>query len=306
MIELRNFRKRYGRLTAVDRLTMKIAPGEVFGFIGPNGAGKSTTIRFLATLLRASEGEGFVAGHSVDGDPPAVRRSIGYMPDSFGFFAGMKVRGFLDFCALGYRIPRDRRRRAVGEVMDLLELNDLADAPVGSLSRGMKQRLALAKTLVHDPPVLILDEPANALDPRARVELKTLLRRLGQAGKTILISSHVLAELADCCSTIGIIDRGKLLAHGPIEQVFARVRKRRRLRIKFLEGVEAGARLIGNLPEAQNLRVEENLLSVELRADDRRLADLLEQLPAAGARVVSFTEEEPTLEDLFLAMTAGC
>ena len=206
MIELHNFTKRYGDLVAVDRLSLKIGPGEVFGFIGPNGAGKSTTIRFLATLLRRQRKAAAPSAAIRRRDPLAVRRCVGYMPDSFGFYNGMKVRGFLDFFALAHRIPRSRRRRAVDDVLETARSQE-AQRIGGKLSRGMKQRLCLAKTLVHDPPVLILDEPANALDPRARVELKALLNRLRQAGKTILISSHVLAELADCCTSIGIIDR---------------------------------------------------------------------------------------------------
>jgi ABC-2 type transport system ATP-binding protein len=176
MIELLNFTKRYGDLLAVDSLNLKIEPGEMFGFIGPNGAGKSTTIRFLATLLKATGGEGIVNGHRVRKDPLAVRRSVGYMPDNFGVYDGMKVWQFLDFFAVAYRIPRHRRRQVVGDVLDLLDLTVKRESLVNSLSRGMKQRLCLAKTLVHDPPVLILDEPASGLDPRARVELKALLK----------------------------------------------------------------------------------------------------------------------------------
>ncbi len=305
MIELHNFTKRYGDLLAVDRLSLKIVPGEVFGFIGPNGAGKSTTIRFLATLLRASEGDGAVCGHRIGKDPLAVRRSIGYMPDCFGFYNGMKVGEFLDFFALAHRIPRSRRRRAIDNVLEMLDLCDKRETPVGSLSRGMKQRLCLAKTLVHDPPVLILDEPANALDPRARVALKALLNRLRRAGKTILISSHVLAELADCCTSIGIINRGRLLIHGPIDEVYGRIRQYRLLRIEFLENAEAGVAILRDLPESRNLQFEGNHVAVELSADDRQLAVLLERLLAAGARVTSFAEEEPTLEDVFMTLTDG-
>ena len=303
MIELINFTKRYGELTAVDNLTLKIAPGEVFGFIGPNGAGKSTTIRFLATLLSASEGGAVVCGHRVSKDPLGVRRCLGYMPDSFGFYNGMRVRGFLEFFALAHRIPQSRRRRAVDDVLEMAGLTEKRDASVGSLSRGMKQRLCLAKTLVHDPPVLILDEPANALDPRARVELKTLLGQLGRSGKTVLISSHVLAELAGCCTSIGIIDRGKLLVHGPIKQVFNRILPNRRLRIDFLENQAAGEAVLREIPDANNLQFDGAQATLEIPADDRRLAELLERLLAAGTRVTSFAEDEPTLEDVFMSLT---
>src|SRR5437870_3297423 len=207
MIELINFSKRYGDLLAVDKLSMKIERGEIFGFIGPNGAGKSTTIRFLATLLRPTEGEGMIAGHSVTRDPLGVRRVIGYMPDSFGVYDGMRVWEFLDFFAVAYQVPRSRRRQVIGDVLELLDLTHKRDSYVNGLSRGMKQRLCLAKTLVHDPPVLILDEPASGLDPRARLEMKALLKELQAMGKTILISSHILSELADTCTSVGIIER---------------------------------------------------------------------------------------------------
>ena len=224
MIELKNFGKDYGDFTAVGALDLEIKEGEMFGFIGPNGAGKSTTIRFLATLLRATRGDGSVNGYSVSGDPMNVRRSVGYMPDSFGVYDGMKVWEFLDFFAVAYQIGRTQRKQVIRDVLELLDLAHKRDDFVNGLSRGMKQRLCLAKTLVHDPPVLILDEPASGLDPRARIEVKALLKELRQMGKTILISSHILTELADCCTSIGIIERGQMLMHGPIEDVYQRIR----------------------------------------------------------------------------------
>ncbi len=219
MIEVIHFTKRYGDFVAVDDLSFAIGQGEVFGFIGPNGAGKSTTIRFLATLLRPTSGQGRVAGHSVVDDPMAVRRVIGFMPDDFGVYDGMKVWEFLDFFAVAYEIPQSYRRKIIGEVLELLDLSHKRDDYVNGLSKGMKQRLCLAKTLVHDPPVLILDEPASGLDPRARLEMKALLNELRGMGKTILISSHILSELADFCTSIGIIERGKLLAAGSIQEI---------------------------------------------------------------------------------------
>jgi ABC-2 type transport system ATP-binding protein len=305
MIELINFTKRYGDLLAVDSLTLKIEPGEMFGFIGPNGAGKSTTIRFLATLLKASGGEGIVNGHRVSKDPLGVRRSVGYMPDNFGVYDGMKVWEFLDFFAVAYRIPRNRRRQVVADVLDLLDLTGKREAFVNSLSRGMKQRLCLAKTLVHDPPVLILDEPASGLDPRARVEVKALLKELRRMGKTILISSHILTELADCCTSIGIIERGKLLMHGPIEDVYRQIQRNRIVRIKFLENLEAGVSFLRSQPETRDVQIENNHVTVELAADDQQTAAILERMLAAGVRVSSFAEKEPTLEDVFMMVTKG-
>ncbi len=305
MIELINFTKRFGDLVAVDQLSLKIEPGEMFGFIGPNGAGKSTTIRFLATLLKPTSGEGIVNGNSVTRQPLAVRRSIGYMPDSFGVYDGMKVWEFLDFFAVAYQIPRSQRKKVIGDVMDLLDLGGKRDDYVNGLSRGMKQRLCLAKTLVHDPPALILDEPASGLDPRARVEVKALLKELRKMGKTILISSHILTELADCCTSIGIIERGKLLMHGPIDEVYRRIRRNRIVVIKFLENLEAGVSVIRQTPETREVQIEDKRVTVELDADEREVAALMERLVAAGVRMHSFAEKEPTLEDVFMLVTKG-
>jgi ABC-2 type transport system ATP-binding protein len=305
MIELVNFTKRYGDLLAVDSLTLKIEPGEMFGFIGPNGAGKSTSIRFLATLLKATGGDGIVNGHRVSRDPLGVRRSVGYMPDNFGVYDGMKVWEFLDFFAVAYQIPRDRRRQVVGDVLELLDLTGKREAFVNSLSRGMKQRLCLAKTLVHDPPVLILDEPASGLDPRARVEVKALLKELRRMGKTILISSHILTELADCCTSIGIIERGKLLMHGPIEDVYHRIQRNRVVQVKFLDNPEAGVSFLRSQPETRDVQIENHHVTVELAADDRQTATILERMLAVGIRVSSFAEKEPTLEDVFMMVTKG-
>jgi len=305
MIELIEFTKRYGDLLAVDHLNLKIEPGEMFGFIGPNGAGKSTTIRFLATLLKATSGEGIVNGHSVTRDPLAVRRSIGYMPDNFGVYDGMRVWEFLDFFAVAYQIPRSRRKQIIGDVLDLLDLTGKRNDFVNGLSRGMKQRLCLAKTLVHDPPVLILDEPASGLDPRARVEVKALLKELRRMGKTILISSHILTELADCCTTIGIIERGKLLMHGSIDDVYRRIHRNRILVIKFLEKMEVGMSILRSLPETRNVETENGRVTVELDADDGKVADLMARLNAEGVRMSSFADKEPTLEDVFMLVTKG-
>ncbi|MEN6494707.1 MAG: ABC transporter ATP-binding protein [Thermoguttaceae bacterium] len=305
MIELIEFTKRYGDLVAVDHLNLKIEPGEMFGFIGPNGAGKSTTIRFLATLLKATSGEGIVNGHSVTREPLSVRRSIGYMPDSFGVYDGMRVWEFLDFFAVAYQIPRPRRKQVIGDVLELLDLTGKRNDFVNGLSRGMKQRLCLAKTLVHDPPVLILDEPASGLDPRARVEVKALLKELRRMGKTILISSHILTELADCCTSIGIIERGKLLMHGPIDDVYRRIHRNRIIVIRFLEKMEVGLSIIRSLPETRDIEIDGNRVTVELAAEDQQVADLMTRLMTEGARMLSFADKEPTLEDVFMLVTKG-
>ena len=305
MIELTGFGKDYGEFTAVGSLDLSIAAGEMFGFIGPNGAGKSTTIRFLATLLSATRGEGIVNGHSVTSDPLAVLRSVGYMPDNFGVYDGMKVWEFLDFFAVAYEIPRSRRKTVIGEVLELLDLAHKRDDYVNGLSRGMKQRLCLAKTLVHDPPVLILDEPSSGLDPRARLEVKALLKELRRMGKTILISSHILTELADCCTSIGIIERGQLLMHGPIDDVYRHIRGNRMIEIKFLDGMEQGLSIIRSSPHTRDVQVEDHQATVELAADDDQVAALLTDLARAEVRLRSFSEKEPTLEDVFMLVTKG-
>jgi ABC-2 type transport system ATP-binding protein len=305
MIELIDFGKDYGDFTAVERLNLKIEAGEMFGFIGPNGAGKSTTIRFLATLLKASRGEGIVNGHSVTRDPMAVRSSVGYMPDDFGVYDGMKVWEFLDFFAVAYRIPRGRRKQVITDVLELLDLAHKRDDYVNGLSRGMKQRLCLAKTLVHDPPVLILDEPTSGLDPRARVEVKALLKELRRMGKTILISSHILTELADCCTSIGIIERGQLLMHGPMAEVYRRIRGNRIIQIKFGEGMDVGLSIIRSSPHLRDVQVEDHSAVVEWEGSDGDVSELLRQLVHQGVGVRSFAEKDPTLEDVFMLVTKG-
>jgi ABC-2 type transport system ATP-binding protein len=305
MIELTDFTKHYGEFKAVDGLNLKIEAGEMFGFIGPNGAGKSTTIRFLSTLLKATRGEGVINGHSVTRDPLGVRRSVGYMPDNFGVYDGMKVWEFLDFFAVAYLIPRDRRKQVICDVLELLDLTHKRDDFVNGLSRGMKQRLCLAKTLVHDPPVLILDEPSSGLDPRARMEFKALMKELRRMGKTILISSHILSELADCCTSVGIIERGQLLLHGPIDEVYRRIRRNRLIEIKFVDRMDIGLSIIRSMPETRDVRVEDHRATVELQGDDAKVAELLEHLMREGVRVRSYADKDPTLEDVFMLVTKG-
>jgi ABC-2 type transport system ATP-binding protein len=305
MISLTGFGKDYGDFTAVDSVDLNIEAGETFGFIGPNGAGKSTTIRFLATLLRASRGRGMVAGCDVMGDPVGVRQAVGYMPDNFGVYDGMRVWEFLDFFAVAYRIGRTERKQIIHNVLELLDLTHKRDDFVNALSRGMKQRLCLAKTLVHDPPVLILDEPASGLDPRARVEVKALLKELRRMGKTILISSHILTELADCCTSIGIIERGQLLMHGPIDSVYRQIRRNRIVEIQFISGEDAGLSILRSSEHLRSLEIEPAGVVAELETDDEGLATLLEELIGAGVRMRSFNDRDPTLEDVFMTVTKG-
>ena len=305
MIELIDFGKDYGDFRAVERLNLKIEAGEMFGFIGPNGAGKSTTIRFLSTLLKASRGEGIVNGHSVTRDPMAVRYSIGYMPDNFGVYDGMKVWEFLDFFAVAYKIGKAKRKQVISDVLELLDLAHKRDDYVNGLSRGMKQRLCMAKTLVHDPPVLILDEPTSGLDPRARIEVKALFKELRRMGKTILISSHILTELADCCSSIGIIERGQLLMSGPIEDVYRKIRGNRTIEIRFNNNMDVGLSVVRSHPACRNVAVDVNHCVVEMDCDDKGVSELLSQLIYNKVGIHNFAEKDPSLEDVFMMVTKG-
>jgi ABC-2 type transport system ATP-binding protein len=305
MIELTGFGKDYGDFTAVQSLDLKIEEGEMFGFIGPNGAGKSTSIRFLATLLRATRGDGTINGYSVSNDPMNVRRSVGYMPDAFGVYDGMKVWEFLDFFAVAYKIGRTERKRVIRDVLELLDLTYKRDDFVNGLSRGMKQRLCLAKTLVHDPPVLILDEPASGLDPRARVEVKALLKELRRMGKTILISSHILTELADCCTSIGIIERGQLLMHGPIDEVYRKITGNQVIHATIGENLDAGLSIIRSNPDVRDVQVDGSKIMIEFTSPDHNPATLLKSLVENNVEVKNFGSKEPNLEDVFMMVTKG-
>src|SRR4029453_12316067 len=242
MIECRDLTKKYNELFAVDRLTLKLERGDVYGFIGPNGSGKTTTMRILATPLNPSWGEATVCGYSIYTGAKEIRRSIGYMPDFFGVYDDMKVTEYLEFFAAAYRIKGADRRKKCDQVLELVDLGYKRDALVTSLSRGMTQRLGLARVLLHEPQVLLLDEPASGLDPRARIEMRGLLKELRTMGKTILVSSHILPELADICNKIGIIERGKLLFDGDVQSAIRRVRQHTVLAVEVADGATPSAK----------------------------------------------------------------
>ena len=301
--------KRYDRTIAVGRLDLDVEEGEIFGLVGPNGAGKTTTLRILSTLLVPDAGDAEIAGASVRRNPNDVRRVLGFMPDSFGVYDDMKVWEYLDFFARCYGIPAARRRRMIGDLLDLVDLGDKRDAYVQSLSRGMQQRLCLAHTLVHDPQVLLLDEPASGLDPRARVELRELLRELRSLGKTILISSHILPELEELCTSVAIIDRGQVLAQGRVAEIEKRLRFGAVLRVKLLlegEALEAARdRLAEDDDVASAVLLEDGTIELGFRGDDEATARLLKETVAAGLPVVSFSRAASDLEELFLQVTAA-
>jgi ABC-2 type transport system ATP-binding protein len=305
IVEINRFGKEYGDFTAVKDLSLSIEAGEMFGFIGPNGAGKSTTIRFLATLLRSSRGDASVNGFSVTSDPMSVRRSIGYMPDEFGVYDGMKVWEFLDFFAVAYQLSRTQRKQILPDVLELLDLTHKRNDYVNGLSRGMKQRLCLAKTLVHDPPVLILDEPTSGLDPRARIEVKALLKELRRMGKTILISSHILSELADCCTSIGIIERGELLMHGPIDEVYRQIRGNQIVTARVTRNLDRALTIFRSNPDIRDVQVDGETVTLEFMTPQHDTVGILKQLISQDVDVASFAEKEPTLEDVFMMVTKG-
>src|ERR671934_2024132 len=254
MIETRDLTKMYGDLYALNRLTLKLERGDVYGFIGPNGAGKTAPMRILATLLNPTWGEAYVCGHSIYNGAKEIRRSIGYMPDFFGVYDDMKVIEYLEFFAAAYRIKGPERKKKCEEVLELVDLTYKRDALVTSLSRGMTQRLGLARVLLHEPQVLLLDEPASGLDPRARIEMRGLLKELRNMGKTILVSSHILPELADICNKIGIIERGKLLFNGDVETAIRQVRQKHVFHVSVgKEQNEEAAKAVSGYPEVESV-----------------------------------------------------
>jgi ABC-2 type transport system ATP-binding protein len=305
MIHIKAFRKCYDEFVAVKELSLDVERGEIMGFIGPNGAGKTTTIRFLATLLPPTAGTATINGHDVVGNVDDVRRSIGYMPDSFGVYHGMRVWEFLDFFAVAYGVPRTRRRGLVNDALKLVDLHDKRDDYVNALSRGMKQRLCLAKTLVHDPPVLILDEPASGLDPRARLEMKELFKELRRMGKTIFISSHILSELADICNSVGIMERGELLAAGKIDSILDLMAEHRNVTVRVLERADELERWIGLRRGVVSVAHNNGTVRFEFKGTDAELADLSDEIFKRGHRPVSISEERPSLETIFMRITRG-
>lgn len=305
MIKTFGLTKEYKRITALKELSIDVREGDIYGFIGPNGAGKSTTLKILATLLLPTSGTAFIAGRSVVEDPYGVRRLIGYMPDFFGVYTDMEVEEYLRFFAAAYDIRGERQTKIVGDVLELTDLGGKRGTLIGSLSRGMQQRLGLARVLVHDPQVLLLDEPASGLDPRARVEIREILKELMNMGKTILISSHILSELAELCTRIGIIERGELRVQGGIDEVMARL-GRARVVVVGVEGDLASATTaLLACPLVSDVAMASGRLRVTMASRDGELGELSEFIWNAGLRLNHFTEERPSLEQAFMDLTEG-
>ena len=305
MLRIENLTKQYGKLCAVDNLNLQLDAGDIMGFIGPNGAGKTTTIRIVATLLKPSFGTAYVDGIDVLKDPEQVRPMIGYMPDFFGLYDDVKVWEYLDFFAAAYRLPKNKRAGSIGDVLELTDLTGKREAFVSELSRGMQQRLCLAKTLLHDPKVLLLDEPASGLDPRARIEIKELLKELRKMGKTILISSHILPELADFCNKIAIIEQGKLMVSGDVDTIIQQCRGGTMLRIGLVDRLEEALELIKTLESIKDAQIQDNTILAAYCGVPGEQHAVLEALSRGGFKVQSFNEAEVDLEDVFMRVTRG-
>jgi ABC-2 type transport system ATP-binding protein len=305
VIEAHDLTMKYGELFAVKELELDLQKGDVFGFIGPNGSGKTTTMRILATLLNPTWGEAYVCGYSIYTGARDIRRLVGFMPDYFGVYDDMKVIEYLEFFAAAYRIKGAARRKVCDEVLELVDLGYKREALVTSLSRGMNQRLGLARVLLHDPQVLLLDEPASGLDPRARIEIRGLLKELRNLGKTIMVSSHILPELADICNKIGIIERGELLVNADVEQVKELVRRQTMLNVAVVSNMQGASRLLAEQPSVEKVEEQGGTLVVTLRPDVKEYSQLATVLVQAGYQLSLFKEEELNLETAFMALTKG-
>ncbi len=306
MIETRKLTKRYGNLIAANQIDLKLDEGDVFGFIGPNGSGKTTTMRMLATLLTPDFGEAYVDGHSIYTHPREIRRIVGFMPDFFGVYDDMKVIEYLEFFAAAYRINGPNRRRVCEEKLELVDMTFKRDAMVNQLSRGQTQRIGLARVLLHEPKVLLLDEPASGLDPRARIEIRQLLKRLGELKKTVMVSSHILPELADVCNKVGMIEKGIMVANNRVDEVMKQVRQAIVLHVRVVGDPEQAARRIEQHSDVARVEVRpEALLVVTLRQGVLDYSFLPTLLIEAGFKMTLFREEELNLETAFMELTRG-
>ena len=306
MIQTRDLTKKYGELYAIRSIELDLSAGDLFGFIGPNGAGKTTTMRILATLLDPTYGEAYVCGHSIHQAPKEIRRLVGYMPDFFGVYDDMKVIEYLEFFAAAYRIRGPQRRKVCNDKLDLVDLDFKRDAYANTLSRGQTQRLGLARVLLHEPQVLLLDEPLSGLDPRARIEMRAVLRRLGAQGKTIMVSSHILPELADMCNKVGIIDKGVMSVNASVADVLRQVRERIVLYVVVSGEAEPAAKLLAGCTDlVDQVTIDRGQIVVTLKQGVEDYSDLSPRLIQGGHKLKLFREEEVNLESAFMALTKG-
>jgi ABC-2 type transport system ATP-binding protein len=304
VISAQDLTKVYGQRMALDHVSFEVPEGEIFGFVGPNGAGKTTTLRILAALLEPTSGRASIDGADVVQNPGRVHNRIGYMPDFFGVYDQLTVAEYLDFYAACYRQPKQRRTKIVGELLELIGLTDRRDQLVDTLSRGLKQRLCLARALVHDPVVLLLDEPASGLDPRARVEMREILKELRGMGKTIIISSHILPELTELCTMIGIIDHGRMRATGSVQDVIRGLSAGKRLRITIIGAKEPAIAILEPLESVRGVDIANGTIEATYEGDDATAADILQALTAGGIKVSAFSHVDGGLEEAFMRATS--
>lgn len=306
MIRTENLCKSYGKMEALKNLNLSVESGTVFGFIGPNGAGKSTTMQILATLLQPTSGKAWVGGYDVVKQQKNVRQMIGYMPDFFGVYDNLTALEYLDFYASCYGVDKGVRKKISLELLELVNLSDKRDTYVDSLSRGMKQRLGLARSLVHDPQLLILDEPASGLDPRARIEFREILKELRSMGKTIMISSHILPELSGLCDTIGVMEHGELIAFGSVDEIAEQARQQgREIEIKVLKEIDRTTELLEPLGKVLSVNQETGVISFRVKGEEQLLVEILQELIQNKVPVIGFHEVQVDMEDVFLQVTQG-
>jgi len=305
VIKTVNLTKKYGELIAVNHLNLELDQGDVFGFIGPNGSGKTTTMRMIATLLNPDYGEAYVCGKSIYTDPEEIRRLVGFMPDFFGVYDDMKVIEYLEFFASAYRINGPDRRKICEEKLELVDMTYKRDAMVNQLSRGQTQRIGLARVLLHEPQVLLLDEPASGLDPRVRIEIRNLLKRLGELNKTIIVSSHILPELADVCNKVGIIEKGEMLVNGAVTDLMKQVRSAILLNISVVGDPEQAAALMEQHEDVDEVSLRGKVIVTRLKPGVEDYSFLPSMLIEAGHKLTLFREEELNLETAFMELTRG-
>ncbi len=305
MLTIKNLCKKYGRNLAVNNLSLEVRPGEIYGFVGPNGAGKTTTMKIICGLLSATSGDITLDGVDVIRDYKKIKEKLGYMPDFFGVYDDLKVHEYLEFYASIYHIKGSRRSKLIDDLLELVDLTGKKEAYVDSLSRGMKQRLCLARSLVHNPGLLVLDEPASGMDPRARVEMKEILRNLKSMGKTIIISSHILPELAELCTSIGIIDKGRMVVSGSVSDILQQVYSKQVIRVKVLDKLEEAALIMREFPFVDKLNVGENTLQAGFEGGEAEMSRVLAALVNRQIPVASFSQLEGNLEDIFMKVTKG-
>ncbi len=305
MLEIKNVTKKYGKFTAVDNLSLHIQKGEIYGFVGPNGAGKTTMFKMISTLLKPTNGNILINGFNTNNDLKKIRSTIGYMPDFFGVYDDLKVSEYLDFYGDVEGVEKGQRNNTIDDLLELVNLTEKKDSYVDSLSRGMKQRLCLARSLIHNPELLILDEPASGLDPRARFQMKEILKELKNMGKTIIISSHILPELSELCTSIGIIERGKIVISGTKEEIMSKIYNNSAFDIKVINGTENAVKLLKEQPLVKNIYQDENQISFDFDGEETEIPTLLKSLLNSGISVISFAQAESNLEDIFMKVTRG-